>query len=94
MTLRIELSIELEVRLATEARQLGVPVEELTLELLDRHLPRKDRRTELASLLRSWIDDADPEEQRETGKFLLRALDEDRLSDRKLFPHELKGVTW
>ena len=29
-----------------------------------------------------------------TGEYLIRALDEDRLSDRPLFPPELKGVTW
>ena len=27
-----------------------------------------------------------PQEQQETGQYLIRALDEDRLSDRKLFP--------
>ncbi len=37
------------------------------------------------ALLRSWCED-DEQEQRETWKFLKRALDEDRLSDRKLFP--------
>ena len=30
----------------------------------------------------------------ETGEYLIRVLDEDRLSDRKLFPAELKGITW
>ena len=34
------------------------------------------------------------EEQKETGDYLVRTLDEDRLSDRQLFPPELKGVTW
>ena len=38
--------------------------------------------------------DESEEEQRETIEFLLRALDEDRLSDRKLFSEELKGKTW
>jgi hypothetical protein len=33
-------------------------------------------------------------EQQETGDYLIRVLDEDRLSERKLFPPELKGVTW
>ncbi|MEH1887225.1 MAG: hypothetical protein V7L19_28570, partial [Nostoc sp.] len=28
------------------------------------------------------------------GEYLIHALDEDRLSDRKLFPVELKGITW
>lgn len=37
-------------------------------------------------LLQSWIDEGDAEEQRETGEYLMQALDEDRLSDRKLFP--------
>jgi hypothetical protein len=36
-------------------------------------------------LLRSWRQ-GDEQEQRETLAYLKRALDEDRLSDRKLFP--------
>jgi hypothetical protein len=38
-------------------------------------------------LLRSWREDeGDEQEQRETWEFLKTALDEDRLSDRPLFP--------
>ena len=40
------------------------------------------------------MDDEDIEEQQETGQYLIRALDEDRLSERKLFPVEMKGITW
>jgi hypothetical protein len=41
----------------------------------------------LIELLESWLaDPADAEEQRETLDTLMIALDEDRLSDRKLFP--------
>jgi len=95
MTLyQIELTSLLEQRLTREADQRGVPVETLTFTLLDEHLPTPDRQTELISLLRSWAEDGDPEEQRETGEYLIRSLDEDRLSDRKLFPSELQGVTW
>ena len=36
-------------------------------------------------LLRSWREEA-PEEQRETLAYLKQVIDEDRLSDRKLFP--------
>jgi hypothetical protein len=36
-------------------------------------------------LLESWCA-GDEREQRETWEYLKRALDEDRLSDRKLFP--------
>ncbi|HYU34095.1 MAG TPA: hypothetical protein VEW48_18220 [Thermoanaerobaculia bacterium] len=93
MTLKIELNPELEQRLGREADRRGVPVETLTIELLDQHLPVEDRKAELVSLLQSWID-GDTEEQRETGKYLVHALDEDRLSDRKLFPADLEGTTW
>ena len=43
---------------------------------------------ETIRLLESWrnASDEEAEEQRETWEFLKRALDEDRLSDRKLFP--------
>ena len=94
MTLNVELSQVLEQRLTREADRRGVPVETLTLELLDEHLPAPDRQAELVSLLKTWLDDGDPKEQRETGEYLIRSLDEDRLSDRKLFPPELQGVTW
>jgi hypothetical protein len=64
------------------------------LQLLDKSLPSQDRRTELVTLLQSWMDEGDSEEQRETGEYLIRALDEDRLADRQLFPPALKDVTW
>jgi hypothetical protein len=40
------------------------------------------------ALLRSWREDGDAEEQRETWAFLKQALDEDRLSNRKFFSQE------
>jgi hypothetical protein len=52
------------------------------------HLPATEQRTALKDLLESWIKEGDAEEQRETGKYLVRVLDEDRLSHRKLFPSE------
>lgn len=94
MTLTIDLTAELEQRLSREADRRGVPAEALTLELLEEHLPVSNRQSELVSLLKSWVEEGDPEEQRETGEYLIRSLDEDRLSDRKLFPPELQGVTW
>jgi hypothetical protein len=93
MTLKIHLTPELEQRLAREAHLKGVPAEIVTLEILDHYLPAPERPTELVSLLQTWID-GDAEEQRETGEYLIHALDEDRLSDRKLFPADLEGTTW
>ncbi len=41
----------------------------------------------LGRLIQSWLDDEEStEEQRETLACIMQALDEDRLSDRKLFP--------
>ncbi|NEO16652.1 MULTISPECIES: hypothetical protein [unclassified Moorena] len=54
----------------------------------------RQKQAEAVNLLQSWIDDQDIEEQQETGKYLIDALDQDRLSERQLFPIELKGVTW
>lgn len=50
-------------------------------------LPDMDLSQALA-VLQSWNVEESPErdEQRETWEFLKQALDEDRLSDRKLFP--------
>jgi hypothetical protein len=64
------------------------------LKLLERHLPSKNPRADLVAILQSWIDQDDPDEQKDTGEYLIRVLDEDRPSERKLFPPELKGVTW
>ena len=50
-------------------------------------LPDIDVNQALA-LLQSWNveESLEQEEQRETWEYLKKALDEDRLSDRKLFP--------
>ena len=48
---------------------------------------------DLVTLLESWMQE-NPAEQRETLAYLIQALDEDRPSNRKLFPKALKGKTW
>ncbi|MBN1429763.1 MAG: hypothetical protein JXB07_15445 [Anaerolineae bacterium] len=94
MTLTLHLPPDLEQRLTQEARRHGQSLDDYTLELLNKSAPPQDRRTDLVTLLQMWIDEEDTEEQHETGEYLIRALDVDRLSDRSLFPPELKGVTW
>ncbi len=54
----------------------------------------RDRADELTTLIQSWMDGDDADEQRETIEYLIHSLDEDRLSDRKLFPRKLKGKSW
>jgi hypothetical protein len=94
MTLTLNLPLDLERRLQHEAERQGLPADALTLQLLDQHLPFKESRGKLVELLQSWIEEGDAQEQKETGEYLIRALDEDRLSGRCLFPTELRGVTW
>lgn len=94
MTLTLDLPQELEERLHHEAERRGVPAATLTLELLEHYLPSRSPRQDVINLLQSWLNEGDAQEQRETGEYLIRTLDEDRLSSRKLFPAELKGVTW
>jgi predicted transcriptional regulator len=94
MTLLLELPTELEERLNQEAERTGLPTEDIALQLLDQHLPAAERRRKAMALLQSWLNEEDKAEQQETGEYLQRVLDEDRLSDRALFPKELQGVTW
>ena len=46
---------------------------------------QSQRNSALIQLLRSWRE-GDEQEQRSTWEYLRQALDEDRLSERKLFP--------
>ncbi len=55
-------------------------VEEMTVEV------DEEQRIKRALELLDSLLEGDPEEQRETGEYLRKALDEDRLSYRKLFP--------
>lgn len=94
MTLTLNLSPELEQYLLQEASQHGISVEALALQLLTNSILLKQKQTEAVNLLQSWLDAEDEEEQQETGQYLIQVLDDDRLSERKLFPAELKGITW
>ena len=95
MDVTLNLTPELGHRLQRAARKHGVSADEYMLRLLDRQLPGDGQAATLVSLLQSWIDEEDDAgEQRATGEYLVRALDEDRLSGRQLFPTEHKGVTW
>jgi hypothetical protein len=94
MTLKLQLPPDLEQRLTEEADRSGMLADQYTLRLLETSLPPKGRRDQLIDVLQSWMDDDDAEEQRATGEYLIQALDEDRPSDRKLFPARLQGTSW
>jgi hypothetical protein len=92
----LTLDSDLEQRLLREASCQGLSPQEYALQALKEHISEIDseRRQKAIALTQSWIDEGDEEEQRETWEYLVRVLDEDRTSDRKLFPEELKGVSW
>lgn len=92
----LALAPELEERLKQEADRQGLPLVEYASKVLEEHISQaeRERREKAIALVQSWIDEGDEQEQKETGEYLIRVLDEDRLSDRKLFPVELKGVSW
>lgn len=94
MTLILNLPSEVEQYLLQEANQKGLSIESVTLQLLKSFILLRQKQTKAVNLLQSWMDDEDIEEQKETGQYLIAALDEDRLSERKLFPVEMKGVSW
>jgi len=94
LTLTLTLSPEVERRLQAAAANHGVRPEDFALDVLQRGLAVQANHQSAADVLQSWIDHGDAAEQRETYELLTRALDEDRPSGRKLFPPELKGVTW
>ena len=94
MTLTLSLPPELEQYLIQEAQQQGLSVETYTLELIQKSILQKEKQLKIVNVLQSWIDESDEQEQQETGEYLINALDENRLSNRQLFPQELKGISW
>jgi hypothetical protein len=94
MTLTLSLTPEIEQYLTQKAQEQGLSTEAYTLQLLIEHILLKQKQAKSVNLLQSWMDEEDAEEQQETGEYLIQALDEDRLSDRQLFPIDSKGVTW
>ena len=92
MTLALELPPELQQRLVSAAREQAVPLEQFAIRILDQYVQPRLQRAEMAALLQTWIDEA--QSASDDGEPLLQAIDADRLSDRKLYPPELRGVTW
>jgi hypothetical protein len=69
-------------------------VETYAVQLIQKSTLQKEKQLKIVNVLQSWIDESDEQEQQETGEYLINALDENRLSNRQLFPQELKGISW
>jgi hypothetical protein len=85
MTLTLSLPPELEQYLIQEAQQQGLSVETYALQLLQKSIVQKEKQLKIVNVLQSWIDESDEQEQQETGEYLINALDENRLSNSKIF---------
>ena len=93
MTLQLTLPVEIEKRLQQEAHRKGQPSEEVALRLLDQHLPPEAaRRAAAVAMLEQWSreDAALSAEDAASNAEVLRTLDNDRPSHRKLFTDVLK----
>ena len=91
----ITLTPELEFKLKREAGCRGLPPEQYALEVLDEHLDNslQERVEKVAEMFRQWNEEEVDESEALDDEFF-RMLDEDRPSYRKLFPPELKGISW
>ncbi|NCR36944.1 MAG: hypothetical protein GPJ12_16295 [Microcystis aeruginosa S11-01] len=94
MALTLNLTPEIEQCLTQRATEQGLSLESYALKLLTDNILSQEKKIKLVNLLESWIDEEDEEEQQETGEYLIEILDQDRLSDRPLFPSQLKGISW
>ncbi len=96
MMLQLELSPEMDERLRQEAELRKLPVETIVLNLLNERLPpvwNEARNAAAVAMLQQWIKEDEKLEEEDDDE-LFRLMDEDRLSDRPLFPPEKKGITW
>jgi hypothetical protein len=92
MTLQLTLPPDLENRLRLESNRRGLSPDEVTVKLLDEHLPAAGRSAAFLALLQQWQaeDEAMTDEEGASNAEVLRAIDADRLSNRKLFTELLK----
>jgi hypothetical protein len=97
MTLQLALPADLEARLRQEAERRGQPSEAVALRLLDQYLPPPldDCHAAAVAMLQRWTEEdaaLSPEEAAANIE-VLRALDEDRPSYRKLFTDIWQNIT-
>jgi hypothetical protein len=78
MPLTLNLTSEIEQYLSQKAREKGLSLEAYVLKLLKDTILEQEKQTKLVNLLQSWIDEEDEQEQKETGEYLIEALDQDR----------------
>ena len=93
MTMQITLTSDLQIRLNSAASLRGKSADQLALEILEDNLPPSEKNLAAARMLLDWAEEdaAMSDSESAANEAILRAIDEDRLSDRKLFAHLRAG---
>ena len=91
----LTLTPELETRVKIESARRGISPDEYAAQVIEETISEaeRERREKAVALLQSWIDEDENSDEAYDDE-LLKMLDEDRLSERKLFPAEMKGISW
>lgn len=86
---------EVEARVMREAVRHGLSPEEYANQIIDERLSEaeQERRGKLIAMLQAWNEEEANDSEGFDDEFF-KMLDEDRTSERKLFPPELKGISW
>jgi len=87
MNLQIELPEALGRRLADEAHKRGSALSNLAVELLEQSLPISTKAKSTSEMILGWVaqDEMMSDDDITRHRSVLKAIDEDRSSDRKLF---------
>lgn len=91
MTYQIQITPELKQRLDALAAREGTTPDAVAVRTLEQNLPPTVDVNDFSKLMRQWNEE-DADEPDDDSFFL--ELDAHRPSYRKLFPPELRGVTW
>jgi len=94
MTLTLTLPSAVEEGLMREAVRESLTLDAYALRVLEQHVQPQAKNDRAIAALQAWRDEAAQRDRDEPENDILQALDESRLSNRPLYPPELKGVTW
>lgn len=92
MTIQLELPPELEKRLRFEAKRRGLPVDAVTVQLLETHLPPDGQRTKVDDWLNKYESELDSMSEQDfaANRKVLQAIDDERPAHAKIFANILK----
>jgi hypothetical protein len=94
MSMQLTLPPQLEERLKQEAARRGMTADACAIQTLDQHLPPVDRAAQLQALFDQWAAEDQAAEPCHGDYDFFKEVDAARPSNRKLYPDELKGITW